>query len=73
MVNPNRLYQRIYNILTKHSAKKLQVITNPKTAQPHTILTKNKASLGKKIIIINLNTVHYKFIRNIFFFQIKIS
>lgn len=47
----------MYNILTKHSAKKLQVITNPKTAQPHTILTKNKASLGKKIIIINLNTV----------------
>lgn len=59
MLNPNRLYKYTgYKILTKHSAKKLHVITNPKTAQPHTILTMYKASLGKKITKIDLKQLN---------------
>lgn len=59
MLNPNRLYKYTgYKILTKHSAKKLHVITNPKTAQPHTILTMYKASLGKKITKIDLKLLN---------------
>lgn len=59
MLNPNRLYKYTgYKILTEHSAKKLHVITNPKTAQPHTILTMYKASLRKKITKIDLKQLN---------------
>jgi hypothetical protein len=36
--------------LTKHSAMKLKLITTPNTAQPKTIMTKNKASLKRQTV-----------------------